>query len=151
MLLDTFSVLLRTVRRAHQKGLSQFWYGLTVQGYGRLGLQLVLPSPPSSYGNCGIAEDEAWIQVEQLSGNTGFLLSLVLMTHFLPNLIFFPVSGVVADRCVNMKLDFSPYMSKVQTLCSKLSRRAITAKQRRWFFSRGPWSRWHQWKERKMA
>eukprot|EP00884_Botryococcus_braunii_P018288 jgi/Botrbrau1/5142/Bobra.0172s0014.1 len=40
----------------------------------------------------------ALTKVERMSGNTGILISLVLISHYLPYLVFFPFAGVVADR-----------------------------------------------------
>lgn len=36
--------------------------------------------------------------VERLAGGRGIFLSIVLVIHFLPSFIWFPVAGVVADR-----------------------------------------------------
>lgn len=36
--------------------------------------------------------------VEQLAGGKGIYLSIVLVIHFLPSFVLFPIAGVLADR-----------------------------------------------------
>ncbi len=39
-----------------------------------------------------------WQVIERLAGESGLLVSLVLIVRMLPSLLLFPITGVVADR-----------------------------------------------------